>query len=108
MKIEEFDKRFQELYTQMVEIAFEFVSRNKEEVDKIYIFGSMEGNNLFYNVFYKINGKLVKIHKINVVSARQYDTSRERMFALLKLGNEYLESTVKLFKEDNRQIPTLI
>jgi len=108
MEIREFDKKFQDLFTQLTEIAFEFVKRNKKEIDEIYIFSSMESGNFFYNVFYKINGKLVKLHKINTVSAQQYDLSSERTFALLKLGTEDLEAIAKLFKEDKREVPTIL
>lgn len=103
-----FDEKFQDLFTNMVEIAFEYVERNQKEIETIYIFGSMENNTLFYNVFYKINGHMVKIHKINTVSKQQYDISDDRVFKLLKLGKEYLKATITLFKQANRQVPTLM
>ena len=108
MELKEFDEKFRELYTNMVEIAYEYVNRNKEEVDDIYIYGSMEAGDFYYKSFYKINGHVVKMHYINTVSKMQYDISRDRMIALMRLGVECLEATEKLFKEDNREVPTVM
>lgn len=108
MEIPEFDKKFQQLFSNMVEIAFEFVGRNKDEIDAIFIYASMENNEFFYNNFYKVKGQLVKTHKINTISSQKYDLSSSRTFAMLNLGNKYLEETAKLFSEAGRQVPTLM
>ena len=64
----DFDKKFQELFTKMVEISFEYVNRNVKEVEGIYIYNAMEGGEYCYNVFYKINNNIVESHELNFVS----------------------------------------
>ena len=108
MATKEFDPKFQELFSAMVEIALEFVNRNKEEVDCVYIYGSMEDDCQFYNVFYNINGKLIELHLLNTISKEQYDLSDERVFKLLELGADFLEETSELFEGDEREVPTLM
>lgn len=102
----EFDKRFAELFTDMVEIAFEYVGRNKAEVDNVYVYVSMEKGILFYNVFYRINGQLVEMHRVNTVSKEQYDLSDERTFGLLDLGIEDARQAEGLFRTTGREVPT--
>ena len=106
MELHEFDEKFRELYTNMVEIAYEYVNRNRDEVDDIFIFGAIGDGNFSYHVFYKINGKMVEIHQLNRVSKQQYDLSDNRTFKLQDLGNDYLEKIAALFKSDNRPVPT--
>ncbi|NQY30692.1 MAG: DUF600 domain-containing protein [Flavobacteriaceae bacterium] len=102
------DKKFQELFTKMVEISFEYVNRNVKEVDSIYIYNAMEDGEYYYNVFYKINNSLVKSHEVNQVSVDQYDISDDRSFGMLCLGGDTLEEIEELFTEHNREIPTLM
>ena len=108
METSEFDKKFQELCSKMVEIAFEFVKRNQTAIDAVYVYGSVENKEFFYNNFYCVNGQTVKKHKVNTVSSQQYNISSEQQFALLKLGNRYLEETAHLFVADGREVPTLM
>lgn len=91
----------------MIDIAFEFVNHNNEEVNGIYLYASMEGG-CSYNVFYNIDGQLVKLHKVNTVLKKQCDISGERMFRLLNHGNGYLKEMIDLFQRDNREVPTLM
>jgi hypothetical protein len=102
--IQDFDDKFSALFTGMVEIAFEFVNRNDEEVEAIYIFSSLE-NGYFYNVFYRINGSVVSINNVNEVSKQQYDVSPSRMFDLLGVGNDMLTEMETLFTDHNREVP---
>lgn len=108
MATKEFDNKFLELQTAMVEIAFEFVNRNEKEVDNIYVYASMEEGDLFYNVYYKINGKNVKLNKLNDVLNQKVDISDDRVFNLFDLGMDYLEETLELFENDEREVPTLM
>jgi hypothetical protein len=108
MATKEFDDKFRKLYTEMVEIAFDLVDSNEEEVDTIYIYASMENKQMFFNAFYRINGKLVKMHEINSVSNEEYDLSQDTMFDLLRQGNTLLKETMELFKSDDREVPTLM
>lgn len=106
MNTNTFDTELQRLTSEMVEISFEFVNRNTDEVDRIFIYGSMEGYSLFFKVFYQINGQLVGMHKVNDLLEKPCDTSRDRMFKLLGLGNDYLKEIDELFKSDDREVPT--
>src|SRR5581483_11574224 len=99
----EFDTRFTKLFTAMVELAYNYVERNKDEVDGVYIFGSMETDGYYYNACYRINGQMVKKNKVNTVSKRKYDDSSNTMFAMMDKGIEYLKETAQLFRDDNRE-----
>lgn len=105
---ETFDRRFRELYTGLVEIAFEFVGRNKQEVDAVYVFGTMGMRGYYYNCCYRINGKLVNVEDVNEVSRQQYDLSDERFEAMTAIGIGDLEKTETLFKEAGKEAPTLM
>lgn len=102
--IQDFDDKFSSLFTGMVEIAFEFVNRNDEEVEAIYIFSSFE-TGYFYNIFYRINGSVVSINDVNEVSAQQYDISQSRLEGLLNTGSNMLAEMETLFKDHNREVP---
>jgi len=106
--IEEFDAAFQELSTQLVEIAFEYVGYNKEEVNTIYIFGSIEANVYLFSVFYRINNELVNINEVNKVSVQQYDISNKSMMALLSRGNKILVRVDRLFEKLGEDVPTVL
>jgi hypothetical protein len=108
MATKEFDEKFQKLFTEMVEIAFEYLNFNKDEVDAIYIYASMEEGDFFYNVFYKINNKISKKHLVNNFLKIKIDVSSERQQSMLSIGNKYLESISKIFKGDEREVPTLM
>jgi hypothetical protein len=91
----------------MVEIAFEYVGRNKEEVDCIYIYASMEDDSIFYNTFYSIKGNIVKAHKVNDYLSNNPATP-EMNKKLLKIGTDFLDETSELFENHNREVPTLM
>lgn len=101
-----FDHEFQKYLAELVEIGFEFVHNNSEEVDAVYILGLIESG-YFYKVFYQINGYLVKSHKVNEVSDMQYDIRNERAFAMLNNGNRVLENIEDLFRNDGREVPVM-
>ena len=102
-----FDNDFQGLLTEIVELSFEYVDNNVDEVDTVYTIGLIE-KGYFFKTFYKINGQLAKSHKINEVSKKQYDISSTRAFNLLNLGNEILMKIEKLFVDYDREIPTIL
>ena len=102
-----FDNDFQSLLTQMVELAFEYVDDNVDEVDTVYTIGLIE-KGYPLKTFYKINGQLAKSHKVNDISKKQYDVSSSRAFNLLNLGNDILMKIENLFIDYNREIPTIL
>ncbi|HLX65821.1 MAG TPA: hypothetical protein VKR41_02465 [Puia sp.] len=110
MKIDQqaFDRRFRELFTAMVEIAFEYVGRNKKEVDEVYVFGTMGVRGYYFNTCYRINGKMVETHEVNDVSVMKYPDLDERSYAMSMQGIDYLEETEQLFKDSDQKPPTLM
>lgn len=108
MEKTKFDKEFQRLTTEMVEIAFEYIGRNKEEVDNVYIYGSMEDDVFFYNLFYEIKNSFVKKEKVNNFLTTKILDSGERIDSLLSIGNHALMHLADVFIEDNREVPTLL
>lgn len=102
-----FDHEFQKYLAELVEIGFEFVNNNSEEVEVVYIIGLIESG-YFYKVFYQINGYLVKSHKVNEVSDMQYDIGNERAFEMLNKGNQTLKKLEDLFHNNGREVPVML
>jgi hypothetical protein len=106
MTQEEFNEKFRDLFSGMIQVAFEYVNRNTEEVDAVYVYVAMEGPSNFYNIFYKINNQFVEMHEVNSVSNIQYDTAVKRMMDVLKLGTGDVAEMRALFEEFQGQVPT--
>lgn len=103
-----FDSEFKRLTTEMVEVAFEYIGRNKEEVDGIYIYASMEDEIYFYNLFYKINNQLVKKELVNDILTNKIDNSGEIIKSLLSFGGHALMDLSDVFADDSREVPALL
>lgn len=103
-----FDTEFQRLTTEMVEIAFEYIGFNKEEVDGIYIYASMEFGIYFYNAFFKINNQLIEKETVNSVLLNKTDTSSQVIQSLLSIGGAALMDFSDVFENDSREVPTLL
>ncbi|GEM_PF-447939 len=108
MKIEEFDSILLHHITEIIEVSLEFIGNSRDEVDMIYIYGAMENQNPFFNLFFGINDTVIKIHEVNSVLNRKIDISDDTMFKLLGLGCEELDKIIEIFKDDNREVPTLM
>lgn len=105
----DFDLKFQKLVTQMVEISFEYVGSNKNEVHGIYIFGSMEAGDSFYDVFFNINNNFCEKHEVNdFIIEHKVDVSKKKQIQLLDIGIDILEEIRALFHSDGREVPTLL
>ena len=100
----QFEDYFSAIQTEWVELGLEYVP----DADKIFIHCSYESNMYSFNVFYLIDGIVVRKHKINTISGRSYDISAVRQRALLNFGVEELRKMRNLFKEFNREMPTEI
>jgi hypothetical protein len=99
-----FEDYFSELQTDMVEICLEYVDNF---VDDIYIYCSYEPEMYVFDFFYTLNGETIHKHQLNSVSStHEYDVSRERQRAALKIGNDNLKEIHKKFKEYKREMPT--
>jgi hypothetical protein len=82
------------------------------KADGIYIYCSYEDKMYSFNVFYKMNGKVVHKHRLNETleegQRERFDVSRERQRSMLKIGLGYLEEIHKKCQEFNRDMPTEI
>lgn len=103
----EFEEKLKTYLSSMIEVVFEYVGNNKEEVDEIYIFCSTE-ESLFFQFFYSINGQIVKKHKVNDLLILKCDTSKERQFSVLDIGMEDLSGIVSLFNGSQKDVPKSI
>ena len=103
-----FEDYFSEIQSDMIAICLEYVE-NKGE--KIYIYCSYEDKVITGNVFYRINEKIVKKHKLNDAinqSDNPFDVSIERQKATISVINEDIKQLIKLYDEYKRDMPTQI
>ena len=103
-----FDTEFKRLTTEMVEIAFEYIGRNTEETDGIYIYASMENRIYFFNLFYNIHQQPIKKDFVNNILNRKVDDSDETVDELLSTGSHLLIELAGLFEDDKREVPALL
>ncbi|MBA4547452.1 DUF600 domain-containing protein [Thermoactinomyces intermedius] len=100
-----FEDVLAELQAEMVAICLEYVNNR---ADDIYIYCSCELSYSF-NVFYKINGKVVHKNQLNeVLEDKIYDVSKEKQWSMLHKGVEILKQIHNKCKEFNREMPTEI
>jgi len=107
MVTKEFDAKFQRLFTSIVETSFEYVGRSKEEIDRIFIYASMEDETFFFNVFYLIKGNLSKANTVNEYLTDNPATP-EMNKQLLRVCTGFVDEISELFEADEREVPTLI
>ncbi|AGT43826.1 hypothetical protein [Treponema pedis] len=101
-----FEDYFSELQADMVSVCMENV---EDRADTVYIYCSCEDNVIASAYFYKINGMVVKRHKLNDAIAQgeaEYDVSGERQRMVLDVINSDIEKLMKICKEHNRDMPT--
>lgn len=104
-----FEDYFSELQADLVKLCLDFV---ENRADDIYIYCSYEPEAYNFDVFYKINGKFSRKHKINEVvmhghsQEHTYDLSRERQIGLMNIVLENLEAIHARCKEYGREMPT--
>ncbi len=103
-----FEDYFSELQADMVSICLEYVEKR---ADMLYIYCSYESKMIASNFFYRINGILVKKHKLNEAlnpdeKGFPYDISGNRQSAALNIINEDLEEISELCEKHNRRMPT--
>jgi hypothetical protein len=103
-----FEDYFSELQADMVSICLEYAS---DRADKIYIYCSHEGSSVFCNFFYRINGIMLRKHKLNdaILNSNDgffYEIDEERQDKALEIINEDLDKIAELCKKFNRPMPT--
>ena len=108
MELKLFDKQFESITKEMVEIAFEMADFNNKEVDVIFILGSIEDGIIHFKVFFSIKGVICRPQDAFKYSTAFNNLSSDKQVQIQRLGNESLQSLKDLFSSNNRDIPTLI
>ncbi len=98
----DFSDKVGELFKSMIEVGFEFVNNNEDEIQKVFVFGSLE-ESIMFDCFYSIDKVIAKRHQINEHLQKKIDDSDKRQDALLRIGIEDLKAFKELcinYKED--------
>lgn len=101
------DARLQKLLEELMQNAVALVEPGIGEVDTVFVIGLIE-QGYFYKPFYKINGTLVKQHKINTVLHSHIDISNDQSFDMLRSGNELLARIEAEFSGSGKDVPTML
>ena len=99
----QFEDKFMEVQVSMISLAMEYV---QNQAEKIYIYCISEEALQSYKVFYKINGIVIEMDKVNEVVAKKVDDSDNMAFALLRYGAEDIQKLIDVCQEYNREHPT--
>jgi len=105
MTQEEFNGQFKELFSGMVQLAFEYVN-NDSEVEEVYVYADLEGGMHYFNTFFKINGKFAQMHSVNDFLTNPVETSLRRKKEVSELGIEDIKKIRSLFDEFQGKVPT--
>ena len=99
----QFEDKFMEVQASMISLALEYV---QDQAEKVYIYCVSEEALLSFDVFYKINGVFVELHRVNTVLDTKVDDSDNMMFSVLRYGNEDIQKLIDVYQEYNREHPT--
>ena len=99
----QFEDKFMEVQVSMISLAMEYV---QNQAEKVYIYCISEEALLSFDVFYKINGVYVKLHRVNTVLDTKVDTSKNMMVAVQRFGLEDIQKMLDVCQEYNREHPT--
>ena len=99
----QFEDKFTEVQASMISLAMEYV---QNQAEKIYIYCISEEALQSYKVFYKINGIVIEMDKVNEVVTNKIDDSDNMAFALLEYGTEDIQKMINVFQEYDREHPT--
>ena len=103
MTMTQFEDKFMEVQASMVSLALEYV---QDQAEKVYIYCVSEEALLSFDVFYKINGVFVELHRVNTVLDTKVDDADNMMFSVLRYGNEDIQKLIDVYQEYNREHPT--
>lgn len=98
-----FEDKFMEVQASMISLALEYVQNQSE---KVYIYCISEEALLSFDVFYKINGIVTKMHVVNEIINKKVDTSKNMMVAVQRFGLEDIQKMLDVCQEYNREHPT--
>lgn len=101
-----FEDEFMDWQADMVAIAREFI---EDRAEKIYLYGSIEGGSYSFNLFFKINNKIVTMNEVNSAlkpGEKKYNTSEERRWEVLDVGMDDLLEIDEVCKKYSQPVPT--
>ncbi len=103
-----FEDYFSELQADMISIGMEYVDGR---ADEIFVYCVSEPGIIAFNMFFRINGKLVFANQLNSamnegVEGGAYDVSEERQDAMMDVGIKDLLEIEKKCEEYNERMPT--
>ena len=99
----QFEDKFMEVQVSMISLAMEYV---QNQAEKVYIYCISEEALLSFDVFYKINGIVTKMHAVNEIINKKVDTSKNMMVAVQRFGLEDIQRLLDVCQEYNREHPT--
>ena len=99
----QFEDKFMEVQVSMISLAMEYV---QNQAEKVYIYCISEEALLSFDVFYKINGIVTKMHAVNEIINKKVDTSKNMMVAVQRFGLEDIQKMLDVCQEYNREHPT--
>jgi hypothetical protein len=105
----EFEDNFSAIHADMVSVCLEYV---ENKADDIFIHCSYEEGRITCNVFYRVNGMIVRRSKVNDAltdeekKTFQYDVSDARQQQLVHIINDEIEKIAKLCKAASQPVPT--
>ena len=97
-----FEDKFMEVQVGMISLAMEYV---QNQAEKVYIYAIADSLYSF-KPFYKINGVVIEMEKVNEVVTKTVDDSDNMAFALLKYGTKDMQKLQDVCQEYNREHPT--
>ena len=99
----QFEDKFMEIQASMISLAMEYV---QNQAEKVYIYCISEEALQSYKVFYKINGVVIEMDKVNEVATKKVDDSDNMAFAVLRYGAEDIQKLIDICQEYDREHPT--
>ena len=86
----------------MISLAMEYV---QNQAEKVYIYAIADSLYSF-KPFYKINGVVIEMEKVNEVATKKVDDSDNMMFSVLRYGLEDIQTMLDVCQEYDREHPT--
>ena len=99
----QFEDKFMEVQVSMISLAMEYV---QNQAEKVYIYCISEEALLSFDVFYKINGIVTKMHAVNEIINKKVDTSKNMMVAVQRFGLEDIQKMLDVCQEYDHEHPT--
>ena len=97
------DDQIGERIKSMVEICMEYVGFDNPEIDNVYIFTTIEESQ-YVNYCFRINGEIIKKHKVNESLTSSVNVESERQRQVLEICNEEVKNIKEIFRKEGREM----